>query len=62
MTEKEWREGFVDIVNKLMRKKKISNKELALLVGISEPSVYRYTTGKRTPNAYIAQKIMNALK
>ena len=62
MTENEWRDGFVEVVDKLMRKKKINNKELARAVGISESSMHRYITGKRIPNAYIAQEIINALK
>lgn len=62
MTEQEWKNGFIEVVNILMRKKNIDVKELASLVGISESSMYRYMKGKRIPNAYIAQEIMNALK
>lgn len=60
--DKEWLGGFVEVVDKLMRKKKISAKELALRVGISESSMYRYITGRRMPSARVAQDIMNCLK
>lgn len=39
----------------------ISQRELAKRSGISEVSISRYFTGKRTPNLNDAEKMVNAL-
>lgn len=45
----------------LRRLKNVSVKELAKRAGISAMTVYRYETGKRTPDVGIAQRIAEAL-
>ena len=62
MTEKEWREKFSKTIIMLMRRKGMDQRELANRAGISESTLSRYLTKRRTANGYIIDKLMEVLK
>lgn len=62
MSEQEWRDEFSRVVRKKMREKEITQAKLAEMSGVSEVSMSRYINGSRTPNGYVVEKIINALR
>ncbi|MCM1533746.1 MAG: helix-turn-helix domain-containing protein [Corallococcus sp.] len=64
MTEKGGLKGmtaFKDRVKEIMREKKLSQKELSKISGITEPSLCRYLRGDIEPRADVVQNIAKAL-
>ena len=57
MTEREWREEFSEKLWKLMEEHNISQRQLAIILDISNASVCRYLSGVRTPSGYLVSKI-----
>lgn len=62
MNEQEWREEFSRVIRKKLRDKEITQARLAEMADVSEVSLSRYINGTRTPNGYVVEKIVNALK
>ena len=61
MTEQEWREEFSRILRVKMNEKNITQKELADRSGVNEKTISRYINRTRTPNAYIADKLIHTI-
>ena len=53
--------GFIKRVKNLMKEKKLTQKELSALSGISEPSLCRYLKGQIEPRMDIIQNLARAL-
>lgn len=63
MTEHEqmWREEYAKMLKKLMRRKNISIRQLADMLGMARSTVGQYVSGECLPNVYVAQKIKEIL-
>lgn len=61
ISEQEWRVEFSEVLRELLWQERISQSELARHVGVTQPMMNRYLTGKATPNLYIATKIAREL-
>ena len=62
MTEQEWREAFAKRLRKLAYKKgPYTQKQLAELSGISEPTISHYMNGSRIPNGNNILRLARAL-
>lgn len=59
--EIEWRKCFRNKLDRLMRKNRISNRDLAEAVGLSSYAISSYRTGKSLPNPYTITKVAKAL-
>lgn len=62
LSEYEWRREFSRKIKRKLELKRMTQKELASLTGISCTSLRKYMHGESTPNAYILNKIAEVLK
>ena len=52
---------FVDRINKMLERRRMTQRELAEKIGKTEVSVSRYVSGQRVPKATVLLKIAQAL-
>lgn len=55
-------ENFCKQLSNKLKERKMTQKQLSELTGISDTTVAFYVSGKRSPNLHIAYKIANALE
>lgn len=61
LTEAECKNEFGIRLNRIMRRKGITQFELSEMTGITQPAISNYMTGKTTPSFYNVDKIAKAL-
>ena len=61
MTEDECRRIFVWRLRRIMRRKRVSQGDLAEMTGIHDVTISRYMNGTSTPSFYNVDKIVKAL-
>lgn len=61
LTESRCRRIFGEKLRKLLFRKGLSQNELAEIIGVSQPQLSNYISGKTTPGFYIVLKIAKAL-
>ena len=61
ITEKEFRIEFGYRLNKILKAKGMSQRELSELTGIGQCMISNYANGKHTPSFYVADRIANVL-
>lgn len=62
ISEKEWIREFSRRLNKMMKLRRISQKQLANMIGVTEHMISRYVNGKSVPKPYIIQLISRSLR
>lgn len=62
MTEQEWREKFARAVRVRMRRKNMTQTELAELAGIDRRTLNKYMLRQRIPPANVITKIATVLE
>lgn len=62
MDEPEWRDYFTMMLNRKMRLKGMSQKDLAIKSGIAQITIHTYTKGKYLPNIFYVHKLADALE
>ena len=60
--EEDWRIIFSENLNRMIKKRHMTCKELSKLTGISRPTISNMVRGKSTPNSYNVQLIAEALQ
>lgn len=61
LTEKEHRKEFPILLTKMLRRKNITQEQLAKKIDISQSMISHYMTGRALPGYTILKKIANAL-
>jgi len=51
----------IDLIKAEMRKRRITQQELAELAGVSEPCIFRLLAGKSKPKYETVQRVLHAL-
>ena len=56
-----WQKEYAKTLRILMRKKKISIRDMAIQVGVSKSAMERYVHGDCLPDVYVAEEIKKIL-
>lgn len=57
MDEKKWLNRFAQQLNECMKQTNMSHTDMAKLLGVSRPTITRYSNGLRMPTAYAMYKL-----
>ena len=60
-TEENWRNEFADNLNRQMLRRGITQRELAVMTGISQSAISHYANASKIPGAYNVLLIADAL-
>ena len=52
---------MIDLIKAEMRKRRITQGELAQLAGLSEPCIFRFLAGKSKPKYETVERVLNCL-
>ena len=52
---------MIDLIKAEMRKRRITQQELAELAGLSEPCIFRFLAGKSKPKYETVERVLNCL-
>ena len=52
---------MIDFIKAEMRKRRMTQQELAQLAGLSEPCIYRFLTGKSKPKYETVEHVLHGL-
>ncbi len=52
---------MIDFIKSEMRKRRITQQELAALAGLSEPCIFRFLAGKSKPKYETMERVLHSL-
>ncbi len=52
---------MIDFIKSEMRKRRMTQQELARLAGLSEPCIFRFLAGKSKPKFETVERVLNGL-